>query len=216
MKKQMQTLFWFMPKLNRHDVPVILWNLFPFMGVVFGGWKPESVFICYALETVIVGVFNVIKMIAIYFSGVQHKEEEASDYDWGMIPFFIFHYFIFVVFQLSFCLQPDPDAELAAILAQRSYNMALGAFVLNNVYSFINDFMLTGTYAKRTMREQMFEPYPRVLVQQFVVILGISISNIIGNGYPVLIVFVGIKIYMDLLLRKYPLASLLKKKLGEM
>ena len=214
--KQKQTTFWFLPKLNRHDLPVIIWNLFPFVGVVFGGWKPESVFICYALETVIVGVFNVFKMIAIYYSAWSRKDNETVDNGWGMIPFFIIHYFVFVIFQLSFCFQKDPDAELAAILAQRSYNLAFGAFVLNNVFSFVNDFMLSGEYTRRSLTLQMFEPYPRVFIQQFVVLLGYSIFNLTGNGYPVLIVFVALKIYLDLLLRKYPLASLLKEQVGKM
>jgi hypothetical protein len=51
------------------------------------------------------------------------------------------------------------------------------------------------------MSEQMFEPYSRIIVQQFVVILGSMIFHLTGSGWPVLIIFIFIKTYLDLLLK---------------
>ena len=73
---------------------------------------------------------------------------------------------------------------------------------------FANDFILTGKYTKRTMGEQMFEPYPRIIVQQFVVILGGFVFTVTGSGYPVLVIFVAIKIYLDLLLKDFDITQL--------
>lgn len=216
--KQTQLPFSYLRKLDKHDIPVILWNLFPVAGVLFAGWKPESVFTCYALETIVVGVFNVFKMIAVYHSRVVPKEgEKPTGWTWILIPFFMVHYFVFADIQLSifFSINTNQDQDLfqtiTALLHERSYNIALGAFVLNNAYSFINDFILTGKYAQQTMNEQMVEPYPRIIVQVVVVMFGGFILSLTGNPYPVLFIFVGFKMYLDLLLRYYPLSVIMAK-----
>jgi len=166
----------------------------------------------------VVGVFNIFKMIAVYNSRLPPKEgEKGTGWTWIMIPFFIFHYFFFVYIQLSIFFSADTyqDQELfqtiTALLGQGSYNIALGAFVLNNAYGFINDFILTGKYTKQPMNEQMVEPYPRIVVQVVVVLFGGFIFALTGNAYPVLVIFVGFKIYLDLLLRYYPLSIIMAK-----
>jgi hypothetical protein len=52
-------------------------------------------------------------------------------------------------------------------------------------------------------------------VQQFVVILGVFLFALTGNGWPVLIVFIGIKTYLDLILKDFSF-DLLKKMEEEM
>ena len=185
------------PKLDKASIPIILWNLFPVMGVVFSGWKPESVFVCYALETVIVGLFTVIRMLTIHYYGTRDIKLHDPAGLW-LIPFFLVHFYGFVFIQLGIFFDNDLFQTFSGIIHQRSYLTALGAFLLNNIVDFTRGFILKGIYIKRTMRQQMFEPYPRVIVQQFVVMFGGFIFDITGNGYPVLIVFVGIKIYVDL------------------
>ena len=185
------------PKLDKASIPIILWNLFPVMGVVFLGWKPESVFVCYALETIIVGLFNVLRMLAIHYYGTRDIKLNDPAGLW-LIPFFLVHFYGFVFIQLGIFFDNDLFQTFSGIIHQRSYLTALGAFLLNNIVDFTRGFILNGIYNKRTMRQQMFEPYPRVILQQFVVMFGGFIFDITGNGYPVLIVFVGSKIYVDL------------------
>ncbi len=185
------------PKLDKASIPIILWNLFPVMGVVFLGWEPESVFVCYALETIIVGLFNVFRMLVIHYYGTRDIKLHDPAGLW-LIPFFLVHFYGFVLIQLVIFFDNDLFQTLGSIINKRSYLTALGAFLLNNTVDFTRGFILNGIYNKRTMRQQMFEPYPRVFVQQFVVLFGGFLFNITGNGYPVLIVFVGIKIYVDL------------------
>jgi hypothetical protein len=191
------------PKLDRRTIPIILWNLFPVMGVVFSGWKPESVFICYALETVVVGIFNVFRMLAINYVSSPIDKQKSGLLCLGMVSFFLVHYYFIVFIQLFIFFKDGYIYDsvfqaIPAIVREGSYTFALGACVINNAYSFINGFIIPGTFTKRTMGWQMFEPYSRVFMQQAVVMTGGFIFTLTGNAYPVLIVFVAAKIFVDI------------------
>ncbi|PWA05901.1 DUF6498-containing protein [Flavobacterium psychrotolerans] len=203
------------PKLDKASIPIILWNLFPVMGVVFLGWEPESVFICYALETIIVGLFNVFRMLVIHCYGTRDIKLHDPAGLW-LIPFFLVHFYGFVLIQLGIFFDNDLFQTVSGIINQRSYLIALAAFLLKNTLDFTMGFIYNGIYSKRTMRHQMFEPYPRVILQQIVVMFGGFIFDITGNGYPVLIVFVGIKMYVDLMYPQIIALFLAKLKPGKM
>ncbi|MCW5909115.1 MAG: hypothetical protein KIS94_14715 [Chitinophagales bacterium] len=199
-----------LPELNRQAIPIVLWNLTPVLGVLLFEWQPVSVFICYALETIVIGIFNVFRLTAVYYYGLPQKPDESGVSGLAVIPFFIFHYFFFVFVQLSIFFPLSgvnsfgPFGALNAIekfMTIKSTNAALVAFVVSCAYSFITDFILTGAYTKKTMLEQMFEPYPRIFVQQFVVILGSMVFSLTGNGWFILVIFIAFKMYLDLLLK---------------
>ena len=195
----------------------MLWNLTPLAGVLWLGWEPVSVFICYALETIVIGIFNVFKLVACYYFGLPPKPDEKGIQGLWLIPFFLFHYFFFVFIQLSLffpVLSTDPGFGITAIyhnilqfMTVKSTNLALAVYTIHCAQQFVNNFILDGTYTRRTMAEQMFEPYQRIFVQQFVVIIGAFVYQITGNGWPVLFLFIGIKTYFDLLLKDMDLIA---------
>ena len=105
------------PKLDKNTIPIILWNVFPVAGVFLLGWKPESVFICYALETIVVGIFNAFRMLAIHYNGMP-LIEKADKLGLFLIPFFLFHFYTFVYIQLDiFFVGSKYDNVLAALYA---------------------------------------------------------------------------------------------------
>ena len=52
-------------KLTARDYFLIIVNLVPVYAVWFEGWNAAQVFIVYCLETVIIGIFNVLKMACV-------------------------------------------------------------------------------------------------------------------------------------------------------
>lgn len=207
------------PQISRQSIPLIVWNLFPLFGVLALGWKPESVFICYALETIIVGVFNVFKLITVYRFGQPPSASETGVTGLAIIPFFLVHYYLFVAVQLSIFFAGSTGTfgplgvveHIVQYLGQNSFNASLGVYVLNSAVLFVTDFLLPGKYTARSMNEQMFEPYPRIVIQQFVVLLGGFIFSVTGNAYPVLFIFIGIKMYADLLLQGFDIGDFAKR-----
>ena len=47
-------------KLTRSDYFIIAANLLPIIGVWFFDWDPREIFLVYCLETIIIGVFNLV------------------------------------------------------------------------------------------------------------------------------------------------------------
>ena len=207
------------PRLNRESIPLIAWNLFPLFGVLALGWKPENVFILYALETIVAGAFNVLKLIAVYRHGQPPSASETGVNGVGIIPFFIIHYYMFVAIQLSIFFDGSTGTfgplgvihHIIQYLGQDSFNASLGVYIMNSAWLYFGDFLQSGKYTRRTMSEQMFEPYPRIFIQQIVVIMGGFIFSVTGNAYPILFLFVGIKMYADLLLQGFDLSEYLNR-----
>ena len=99
----------FKRKLTISDFFLILINLVPLYGVWFEGWNAAQVFLVYCLETVIIGVINVLKMacVTIFVKSKDVWENGSSttmQSGWFFIFFFIIHYgfFVFVQTQVFF------------------------------------------------------------------------------------------------------------------
>lgn len=195
----------------------LLANIVPLLGVFFLGWNPLSIFIVYALETIVAGLFNILKLyFVIKYTTV--KDPTATGVSgWGVIPFFIFHYYFFVAVQLIIFFsftgvlsKTDlfgKSESLWESLFKGEALYALGSFILGYSYSFLNDFFVPGEYRKITETKQFFEPYKRIFVQQFVVILGCFVFVITEMAdlkwqYAFVILFVLIKSVFDYVIMK--------------
>ena len=99
----------FKRKLTISDYLLIVVNLIPLYGVWFEGWDAKPIFIVYCMETVIIGIINVIKMACITILVTKKDVWEnggsnSMQSGWFFIFFFIIHYgfFVFVQTQIFF------------------------------------------------------------------------------------------------------------------
>ena len=198
---------------------IILWNITPFLGVIFLHWAPLSVFVYYSLETIVIGIFNIFRLIAVYYYG---RQEDAENNPGNMgilaIPAFAFAYGLAAWVQLiSFMsiaglIEVNGNNNLVQafdlILDQQGRYILFGLFVVSNAYAFVNDFILPGEYAKRNMTEQMAEPFIRVIASQAAVLVGAALFVMFGN-LGLLVCFAVIKTFFDLYLRKYNAAIII-------
>src|SRR5437016_5532068 len=95
----------FKRKLSIGDAFLLIANLMPLYGVWFEGWDPRQMFLVYCVETIIMGGYNVLKMIIVT---LDRKKDvwETNDSKflvrgWFFILFFIMHYGLFVFIQTS-------------------------------------------------------------------------------------------------------------------
>ncbi|MBL7701294.1 MAG: hypothetical protein JNM14_03535 [Ferruginibacter sp.] len=198
-------------KLTVSDWLLIIVNLIPLYGVWFEGWNASEVFLVYCLETVIIGIINVLKMACVTLfvkktDDWQNGGSTTKQSGWFFIFFFIVHYgfFVFVQTQIFFAVSrliPDGSffvnyAKIPELLGHNGKIMLLIFIVYYTVQNFI-DFFLSGKYKTISMGRLMFEPYMRIFVQQFVVILG-GIFLGFGAGKIFILIFIIAKIFFEL------------------
>ena len=201
----------FKNKLTKGDLFLIAINLVPLFGVWFKNWDPKQMFLIYGLETVIAGFYNIIKMaiITLYrktdtWENGAYKKKVSG---WFFILFFIMHYGLFVFVQMSIFgavtgLIPTGLGFLGFMFHINRYLthdslLVLYGFMMVYGLQMIMDFILKGEYRKTPLTFQMFQPYPRIFIQQFVVIIG-SMFLVFGAGKIFMVIFVVIKILFEL------------------
>jgi hypothetical protein len=95
--------------LTRPDYFLIAANLLPVAGVWIFGWSPKEVFMVYALETVIIGLFNLLKMGVVtavrktdtWYNGPSRTQQSGLFF----MFFFLIHYGLFVAVQTGMFIQ---------------------------------------------------------------------------------------------------------------
>jgi hypothetical protein len=175
---------------------LIIANLVPIAGTVFLGWNLSDVLVLYWAESAVIGFFNICKIIVIG--------------RWMALlagPFFLGHFggfmaihflFIYTFFVKGPGGMNSPGGDLSDVA--RLFVIlwpALAALFASHAYSFFANFLGRGEYRKRTVKDQMSEPYSRIVFMQLVLIFGGGISMILGQVEPVLIAVIGLKIYFD-------------------
>jgi len=74
---------------------------------------------------------------------------------------------------------------------------ALAALFVSHAFSFFSNFMGRKEFRRRTVGDQMSEPYKRIVFMQFVLILGGGLAMVLGRVEAVLIIVIALKIYFD-------------------
>lgn len=212
-------------RLTIEDYLLIVINLIPLYGVWFLGWDAKHVFIVYAMETVIVGIINIIKMaiVTIFVNSThqwQRGDKNSMQSGWFFIFFFIIHYgfFVFVQTQLFFkssSIGKDDSfifnyTQIPSILGDDG-KMVLLIFVLYYTAQSFFQFFTNGNYKNISMMRLMFEPYIRIFTQQIIVIIG-GMCLAFGAGKIFILVFVIAKIYMELFVNYGRIMNIIDKK----
>ncbi len=199
-------------KLTRSDYLIIAANLLPVIGVFVWDWSPVEVFMVYALETVIVGLFTLIKMgIASavqggsdwYANGKSTKQPGIT-----FMLFFLVHYGMFVAIQTGLFVRVSGIGSTYDIgffdffihwpryLGPDAWYMLIG-FIISYGFSLIWDFLRPGKHKTTPMMMLMFQPYGRIFIQQVTVILG-SMFLVFGAGKIFILIFAAVKIFFEI------------------
>ncbi len=216
----------FKRKLTISDYLLILVNLIPLYGVWFLGWDAKRMFVVYAMETVIVGIINVLKMMVVtLFVNKKHLWNTANGTNtmasgWFFIFFFIIHYgfFVFVQTQIFFkvCNFGKDDSlifnygKIPTILGDDG-KLVLLIFIIYYTAQSLFTFFGNGDYKNISMGRLMFEPYIRIFSQQLIVILG-SFFLTFGASKIFIIIFVMVKIFFEIFINYQRLMAVGEKK----
>jgi hypothetical protein len=201
-------------ELSFSDYFLIAANLLPVVGVWAWNWDPKEMFLVYCLETIIIGIFNLVKMAIVTL--VKKRDDwhangkTTKQHGLFFMLFFLVHYGFFVGVQMSIFFGVSGIGKGSNInplsffykwpqLLHTDSLIVLGIFVFCYCYKMIIEFVLTGEYRNTSLMMLMFQPYGRIFVQQFTVIIG-SMFLSFGAGKIFILVFAAIKIFFELLL----------------
>lgn len=190
---------------------VWLTALFYIALILIGRLSATEFVIVYALETIIIGVFHVVKMLTITFLSNSMKNEKASGF--GLTLFFLVHYGFFVFIQTTFFfvfLSMGDDrisdglgvANFLTVLKFEGVQVALVLMLISHIFKYWFNFYKNKRYEEINLALFMFQPYVRIIIQQFVAIVP-GFFIIFGNGgYAVAIVLILIRTGVDLFLSR--------------
>jgi hypothetical protein len=188
-------------------------NLVPLLGVLGSHWTVFAVLLLYWCENVVVGVFNVLRMLLANPASVATDAAKLV-----FIPFFTFHYGMFTMVHGIFVLalfgpagqhfSPSPAAFVAAL---RDAGVGLGvlAIVLSHGFSFLHNYLWGGEFRRATLQQLMMQPYARVVVLHLTILLGGFAAKAAGAPLVALVFLIALKTLIDL---RAHLAE--RKKLG--
>jgi len=176
-------------------------NALPIAGVLLLGWKVFPLVLLYWLENVVVGGFNVGKLLL-----ARPQEPAYSVGKLFLIPFFIFHFgmftllhgvFVFALFGAKTLPRFDSLAELPAAI--RAYHLGWGvlALVVSHGLSFYWNYFENGEYRRASLPILMMQPYARLVVLHLAVLFGGWIVLTLGSPLLALLVLVGLKTAAD-------------------
>jgi hypothetical protein len=189
-------------------------NLFPIYQVLFGGWTVSSILILYWLENVLVGCFNVLRMLVARPGGVWSPGAKAA-----LIPFFVLHYGVFTVFHGLFVFtlfvrhsgaaaswQDRPTfvsgggalGYFAQLMCWQQLGYVFLALAASHAFSFFWNYLGQGEYRRTSLDDLMVRPYSRVAVLHVVIILGGLLVAVFHTPVVALVLLVALKIGMDL------------------
>jgi len=198
-------------KLTKEDFILIIAHLIPVYGVWFLGWNAVDAFIVYALETLIVGFLTILKLsvITLFRKNDTWYNEGSSTKVSGIffILFFILHFGLFAAVQTSIFSQsanitPPGSGLLHFFFHWYSYinediAIMLSGFVVSYLIRGFIPFIINAEYKTISMARVMFQPYGRIFIQQFTVILG-SMFLELGWGKAFILIFAIVKIFFEI------------------
>ena len=179
---------------------LIATNMVPLVGVLFLGWSISTVLVAYWLESGVVGLLNVPKIV-LAGRGDEHTTSYAA---LGVLAlFFVFHYGLFwlvhgaFVFALTsgFAAGPDPSP-----IDRETVNFMALLLVISHGASFVVNYIGRGEYRRTTPAAQMAQPYARVFILHITIVLGAFFVIFLGQPIALVALLVVLKTIADLAL----------------
>jgi hypothetical protein len=179
---------------------IILANLVPAIGVVFFGWSTGSVVMLFWFESLVVGFFNIFKMLfaqgdtQVEINGKPATKAEAKG---CLIPFFMLHYGIFVlvqgIFMLTFVRNDLRD------IVSKSFFLGMTGVFCSHLLTFIFKYIGEKQYKTTDIGNLMITPYWRIMLQQFIAIGGSWLEvTYLHAGYLFVVLIIFCKTIADL------------------
>lgn len=176
---------------------LIVANLVPLLGVLFGGWNLDEVMVLFWAESAVIGLYTLLKMAVVGkwwapFSGLFF----VGHFGGFMAIHFLFIYEMFV--RGINAQGSGPGAVEALTHLFTPLWPALLALFLSHGVSFALNFLARREYQRTTMSRLMAAPHGRIVMMQFTLIFGGWVVLLLKNPLPALVLLIVLKVAADL------------------
>lgn len=185
-------------------IALVLANLVPVFGVLLFHWEVFPLMFLFWSENVIIGVLNVLKMLAA---------NPESPVSWAgklfIIPFFCVHYGMFTFVHGIFVIalfggglkqhMGFPTPEMFWQIAHENYlGWAILGLAISRGISFVTNYLVSGEYKRASLQQLMQQPYGRVVVLHVAILGGGFLVMALHSPELGLLLLVALKIAFDL------------------
>lgn len=185
-------------------IALLLANLVPVFGVLCLHWEVFPLMFLFWSENVIVGAFNVLKMLC-----AAPKDTLAWTGKLFIIPFFCVHYGmftfvhgIFVIALFGGGMQHGagfPNAEtFLRIIRENHLGWAIAGLAISRAISFATNYLGNGEYQRASVQQLMAQPYGRIVVLHIAILGGGFLVMALHSPLMGLLLLVALKIALDL------------------
>ena len=198
-------------KLDKSLIVLLFVNIFPIIGVVFLKWNYVQIIVLYFIESIFIGLINVLKMITarknlsekeieeyeIDEETLQNLEENSVFVKIVLIIFFLIHYNVFIGIQgmfVVYLLLKDSDIDE---MMSPEYLLTLLFIFGSHLYSYIVNYIRKGENKRVLVTNLMTLPYRRVILQQFTIVFGAFLFAFTNISQSFFIIFIVFKIFFD-------------------
>jgi hypothetical protein len=190
--------------LGTSVVALLVANLVPLAGVILLGWEVFPVVFVFWVENVIVGVFNVLKMITL-----PAPDGSSLVGRFLLAPFFCFHYglfclvhglFVFALFGQGM-MEPHGFPGLAMMVeavSRLGLWWAVAGLAVSHGISFVANYLLGGERDRAALPQLMIQPYGRIVVLHLAILGGGFLIMSLGAPWYGLALLILLKIGLDL------------------
>jgi uncharacterized protein DUF6498 len=187
-------------------VLLLLVNAVPLAGVLLWHWSVFAVVLLYWCENVIVGAFNVLRMLCAQPGSIGGWVSKATT-----VPFFMVHYgmftlvhgvFVFALFSGTGIghggtLNGFTAAAVLAAVRGAGLTWPAAGLLASHAFSFFHNYLGGGEYRRANVSLLLFQPYARVAVLHVVTLVGGFLTQSLGSPVVALVLLVLLKTALD-------------------
>ncbi|CAM3279768.1 DUF6498-containing protein [Aequorivita lipolytica] len=174
--------------------------------------EPITIVFAYFFETIIIGIFHILKLWLVITKGSSNKQNGKRSKSFGLIPFFIFHYGMFVlvqsIFVFSFFESSVPGISngfniihnFGILLNEKGMGVILTSIFFTNLAYFYNNFLANEKFREYAADEIFFRPYVRIFIQQFVVVFAGFFFVVFSAAYAAAVLLIFLRLPVDLII----------------
>ena len=185
-------------ELTPSAIFLILANAIPIIGIFLFGWDAVTILVLYWLESVIMGVVNIPKILACRKVGQRVFVSVLSNL--FLAAFYTFHYGMFTgVHGVFLAAMFGARPIMEGLLYGGPIVWTALIFLISHVFSMLVNFFGKKEYLRRSAGEQMLSVYGRVFVMHIVIIFSGFLTLAFGAPIIAVILLIVLKTAMDLI-----------------